>query len=46
MLMRRGRLAMLRSYNPDAVAPPFSRYSHAVETPAGARWLHVSGQVG
>jgi len=37
---------MLRSHNPGAVAPPFSRYSHAVETPAGARWLHVSGQVG
>lgn len=25
---------------------PFSNYSQAVETPAGARILHVSGQVG
>jgi 2-iminobutanoate/2-iminopropanoate deaminase len=37
---------MLRLHNPDAVAPPFSRYSHGVEVPASARWLHVSGQVG
>jgi enamine deaminase RidA (YjgF/YER057c/UK114 family) len=37
---------MLQRHNPGSVAPPFSRYSHAVETPAGARWLHVSGQVG
>ena len=34
------------TYNPAAVPPPFSRYSQAVEAPAGARWLHVSGQVG
>ncbi len=28
-------------------APPaFSRYAQATEAPAGARWLHVSGQVG
>lgn len=26
--------------------PPFSNYSQAVEVPAGARTLHVSGQVG
>ena len=32
--------------NPGTVSPPFSRYSHAVETAAGARWLTVSGQVG
>lgn len=37
---------MLKRHNPGAVAPPFSRYSHAIEAPAGARWLHVSGQVG
>ncbi len=37
---------MLTRHNPGAVAPPFSRYSHGVEAPAGARWLHVSGQVG
>lgn len=33
-------------HNPTAVAPPFSAYSHAVEVAPGARWLHVSGQVG
>lgn len=33
-------------HNPAAVAPPFSAYSHAVEVASGARWLHVSGQVG
>ena len=37
---------MLEHYNPKTVAPPFSRYSHGVEAPAEARWLHVSGQVG
>lgn len=37
---------MLTRYNPDTVAPPLSPYSHGVEVPAGARWLHVSGQVG
>ena len=28
------------------VHPPFARYSHAVEVPAGARTLFVSGQLG
>ena len=37
---------MLEHYKPKTVAPPFSRYSHGVEAPANARWLHVSGQVG
>ena len=37
---------MLKQYNPQTVAPPFSRYSHGVEAPAGARWLHISGKVG
>lgn len=36
---------MLKTYNPAAVAGPFGHYDHAVEAPAGARWLHVSGQV-
>lgn len=30
----------------DNAPPSFSRYSQAVEVPAGARTLHVSGQVG
>jgi enamine deaminase RidA (YjgF/YER057c/UK114 family) len=37
---------MVKSYNPSTVAPPFSHYSHGVEAPANARWLHISGQVG
>jgi 2-iminobutanoate/2-iminopropanoate deaminase len=37
---------MLKQYNPQTVARPFSRYSHGVEAPSAARWLHISGQVG
>jgi enamine deaminase RidA (YjgF/YER057c/UK114 family) len=32
--------------NPAGVAPPGGSYSHSVEVPPNARWLHVSGQVG
>lgn len=37
---------MIKLFNPDSVAPPFSRYSHAAEASGHLRWLHVSGQVG
>ena len=37
---------MLKTLKPATVAPPFSAYSHAVEVPAGARFLYVSGQLG
>lgn len=37
---------MIKAYNPAGIAAPASRYSHCVEAPASARWLHVSGQVG
>ena len=37
---------MLKTLKPTTVAPPFSAYSHAVEIPAGARMLYVSGQLG
>ncbi len=37
---------MLRAHNPPAIHPPFARYSHAIEVPAGARLLFVSGQLG
>ena len=30
----------------DTAPPAFSDYAQGIETPAGARWLHVSGQVG
>jgi enamine deaminase RidA (YjgF/YER057c/UK114 family) len=36
----------MRQLKPAGVAPPFSHYSHGVEVGAGARWLHISGQVG
>jgi 2-iminobutanoate/2-iminopropanoate deaminase len=38
--------AMLKFHTPATVAKPFSSYSHAVEAPPDARWLHISGQVG
>jgi len=37
---------MLKSHNPDTVAPPFSAYHHGMEAQAGARLLLVSGQIG
>jgi 2-iminobutanoate/2-iminopropanoate deaminase len=37
---------MNKIHNPAKVAPPGGRYSHGVEVPANARWLHISGQVG
>ena len=35
-----------RLFNPDGIAAPASRYSHAALTTGAARWLHLSGQVG
>ena len=32
--------------NPNTVLAPTAPFSHGVETPAGARWLHISGQIG
>ena len=37
---------MFRHFVPKQVRAPFARYSHAVEVPAGARWLICSGQLG
>ena len=37
---------MPKPINPTGIAPPFSRYAHAVETEPGARLLFISGQVG
>jgi enamine deaminase RidA (YjgF/YER057c/UK114 family) len=37
---------MLRHLVPSQIRAPFARYSHAVEVPAGARWLLCSGQLG
>ena len=37
---------MIKFYNPSGMGAPASRYSHGAEAGAGARWLHISGQVG
>lgn len=37
---------MLTLINPASVPSPPSRYSQAVEVAPGARWPHVSGQLG
>jgi enamine deaminase RidA (YjgF/YER057c/UK114 family) len=37
---------MNKFHNPSGMAVPASRYSHGAEAGPGARWLHVSGQVG
>jgi enamine deaminase RidA (YjgF/YER057c/UK114 family) len=39
-------MSALRHLVPAGVRAPFARYSHAVEVPAGARWLLCSGQLG
>lgn len=36
----------MRRLNPPELGSPLGAYSHAIEVPAGARLLHVSGQVG
>ncbi|SEA00373.1 RidA family protein [Rubrimonas cliftonensis] len=36
----------MRTLSPSAIRPPFARYAHGVETPAGARLVAVSGQLG
>ena len=37
---------MARFINPPSIAPPLGAYTHAVDAPGDARWLHISGQVG
>jgi 2-iminobutanoate/2-iminopropanoate deaminase len=32
-----------RAHNPETVFEPYANYAHAVEVPAGARTLHISG---
>lgn len=39
-------MSVLRHLVPTQICAPFGRYSHAVEIPAGARWLLCSGQLG
>jgi len=37
---------MVKTFNPDGISPPASNYSHGACIPAGARQLHISGQLG
>jgi 2-iminobutanoate/2-iminopropanoate deaminase len=37
---------MLRRLTPAAIHPPFARYAHGTEVPAGARLVFCSGQLG
>ena len=36
----------MRRLQPETLHPPFARYAHGVETPAGARLIFCSGQLG
>ena len=36
----------MKEISPDGIAPPFARYAHGVEVPAGARLIYTSGQLG
>jgi enamine deaminase RidA (YjgF/YER057c/UK114 family) len=36
----------MRSLLPSSIRPPFARYAHGVELPAGARMVLTSGQLG
>ena len=37
---------MVRPLNPASIRPPFARYSHGIEVPAGSRLVVCSGQLG
>ena len=37
---------MFRFLTPNSIRPPFARYSHGVEVPAGNRLVFCSGQLG
>jgi len=39
-------MSILKKHNPEHVIKPYAAYSHGVEVPPNARWLHVAGQVG
>src|SRR5690606_31290319 len=41
-----GGSPMNRLFNPKSIAAPLGAYSHGVEVPPNARWLHIAGQVG
>ncbi|MEL7166620.1 MAG: RidA family protein [Pseudomonadota bacterium] len=36
----------MKALTPATIAPPFARYAHGIELPAGARIVRTSGQLG
>ncbi len=36
----------MKQLDPETIAPPFARYAHGVEVPAGCRLIFTSGQLG
>src|SRR5262245_19976937 len=36
---------MAKFHNPQTIADPIGTYTHGVEVPPNARWLHIAGQV-
>lgn len=36
----------MKALTPPCIAPPFARYSHGIEVPAGWRMVRTSGQLG
>ena len=36
----------MKQLDPDTIAPPFARYAHGVDVPAGHRMIFTSGQLG
>lgn len=36
----------MKELTPDTISPPFARYAHGVEVPAGHRLIYTSGQLG
>ena len=36
----------MKELQPQSIAPPFARYAHGVEVPAGKRLVFTSGQLG
>jgi enamine deaminase RidA (YjgF/YER057c/UK114 family) len=39
-------MTVLKPHTPAALHPPFAKYSHGIEVPAGFRLLFASGQLG
>lgn len=45
-LRNNGGTIDMKALNPTTISPPFARYAHGVELPAGMRVVRTSGQLG